>query len=726
MGPNLFVGDVSQWVLCLLQITGLLFGSWVAGRMVQRRFPDIAASIGMVALTVSAILVVITFAGVPRPFDLSTNAEALAPTTAKVNPDRNATTPNSNIDSAALLDRLATLINYSTTIQSLPETGKESWSTTTPTVVIISLLLMTALGSLAGIFRAIHSSIVIYLMARSSTLIEDPIVQTEVSRIVAKVPGSVVLKNISVRKIRGLGSPFVSWLTGNTIYVPDAFLNWSTTERSASLAHEIGHLLRRDHYCHVVTQLSFCLTWLHPLSWALRRQTMLAQELAADQMAAQLTESTTAYCRGLSRLALRFDAECRHPSTIGVSVSSNLIRRITMLRKSTFHRLPCSQFINRLITSFAFLACSWIGCWAVGAQTPQEKQEDSKVVRASHTSPVKMFSQPTTRPWDSIGNQSGYVSVQASRILNHPEFEIYQPILTSALDSVLRSTSGEKVSSEGFGLEISNIELIQSGLQLSYHYNANESDGHRSQLSMGASTVEITAVNPVDWPELIDAIDLEKLSGYFADLPAVELDIVQKAWVKSAKNGRSNVFQTDALMGGANIDWEEPTETKKALWGAVSGGAATAVYDIIHSGEVPADYKEEDAFNQANLEMTLATQTAAWGIDLTPDYKICQIRFAAVPRAGVSMDQFLKKFDAVKNVMLATDADDDFSRHFVEQLKKAKVSVVEGQTENGLTTSSYLLVVGECSADFGKYGLIKNVAAPPSPQSNVEVKTKRE
>ena len=155
-------------------------------------------------------------------------------------------------------------------------------------------------------------------------------------------------------------------------------------------------------------------------------------------------------------------------------------------------------------------------------------------------------------------------------------------------------------------------------------------------------------------------------------------------------------------MQGFNL---KPTETKKAIWEAVSGGVTTVVYDIVWSGKVPADYKEADALNQAHLEMTIATETVAWGIDLSQDYKTCQIRFAAVPKEGVSVGDLLKKFEALRDAFIQSDADEEFPEHFLEQFMKAKVTIVKSKNSNGETVKSYLLVEGECSADLSKFDL---------------------
>ena len=78
----------------------------------------------------------------------------------------------------------------------------------------------------------------------------------------------------------------------------------------------------------------------------------------------------------------------------------------------------------------------WFGR-SVEGQTATQEKGDSKVVAASHTAPVKMFSQPMTQPWDTLGNQSGYLQIQLNRLLEHPDLKAYIPLATAAFDQGL-------------------------------------------------------------------------------------------------------------------------------------------------------------------------------------------------------------------------------------------------------------------------------------------------
>ena len=100
--------------------------------------------------------------------------------------------------------------------------------------------------------------------------------------------------------------------------------------------------------------------------------------------------------------------------------------------------------------------------------------------------------------------------------------------------------------------------------------------------------------------------------------------------------------------------------------------------------------------------MTIATETAAWGVDFSQDYKTFQVRFAAVPKEGVSMDALLEKFEALKVAFADHTSDEEATQQFLDNFRNAKVTIVESQQSNGKTTQAYMLVEGECTIDFFK------------------------
>ena len=228
----------------------------------------------------------------------------------------------------------------------------------------------------------------------------------------------------------------------------------------------------------------------------------------------------------------------------------------------------------------------------------------------------------------------------------------------------------------------------------------DQAKGQRFGISLSAGAAEITTVNQVDWAGLFKTVYMPALIG--VHLPQGYSEKQLEAWVKSATKKRSIV-----IPGPSDKKWQPPTETKKAVWKAVSGGIATVVFDSQQSGEYPQDFKKESDVAQASLEMSVATETFAWGFDLSPNYDSCRIRFAAVPKPEVSIGELINKFDTLRdeitNIAKETDmSDDDFAKHLLEQWKEMKVSIVNGKEVNGEEAKDYMLVEGECSGSLIK------------------------
>ena len=153
----------SQWMLCLVQITGLMLIGWTLGRMTLRKFPDVSASIGVVVLAASAGLVVITLAGVPRPFELTTTDET---TEVSMHSSSNlpiAAVSNSdallNARSGRWFNQLASLVNFSSTSVSSTDIADNSRPLIAADRLVGLTILLTILGGLVGIFRVAHSSL---------------------------------------------------------------------------------------------------------------------------------------------------------------------------------------------------------------------------------------------------------------------------------------------------------------------------------------------------------------------------------------------------------------------------------------------------------------------------------------------------------------------------------------------------------------------------------------
>jgi beta-lactamase regulating signal transducer with metallopeptidase domain/Flp pilus assembly protein TadD len=113
-----------------------------------------------------------------------------------------------------------------------------------------------------------------------------PLAPPELERKVALVACRLGIHAPEVRLLEGVGTPAV-WCLGRTR------LLWPTRERELDprdcvpslIAHELAHLLRKDHWVSRLEVLATGLCWWHPLFWLIRRQVHNYAELSCDAWA---------------------------------------------------------------------------------------------------------------------------------------------------------------------------------------------------------------------------------------------------------------------------------------------------------------------------------------------------------------------------------------------------------------------------------------------------------
>jgi Zn-dependent protease with chaperone function len=113
----------------------------------------------------------------------------------------------------------------------------------------------------------------------------------------------------------GAGSPLLVGMRRPAIIVPAGLLAaCDTRELQLMLAHELGHLKRRDLLWNWLPAAAHALCYFHPLVWIASREWHLAQEMACDELAVRATAAPAAdYGQLLLRVAARRGAR-RHPA----------------------------------------------------------------------------------------------------------------------------------------------------------------------------------------------------------------------------------------------------------------------------------------------------------------------------------------------------------------------------------------------------------------------------
>jgi hypothetical protein len=116
--------------------------------------------------------------------------------------------------------------------------------------------------------------------------------------------------------------------------LPADWREWSPVELKAVLAHELAHIARHDAVWRLVAAFALALHWGQPLMHWLRRQLLLGQEMAADELAAVAMGGKRQYLQALAKLALRQEGgqAINAPVALLPVFSGFLLRRMVMLR----------------------------------------------------------------------------------------------------------------------------------------------------------------------------------------------------------------------------------------------------------------------------------------------------------------------------------------------------------------------------------------------------------
>src|SRR5207249_4082176 len=122
---------------------------------------------------------------------------------------------------------------------------------------------------------------------------------------------------------------------GPRLFLPaDLLPQLSNEGRQTLLAHELAHVVRKDHWVRWLELLATGLYWWHPVVWWSRRELRAAEEYCCDAwVVATMPEAAGAYARALLQTV---EFLCDGPAALPVAASGLghvrfLKRRLTMI-----------------------------------------------------------------------------------------------------------------------------------------------------------------------------------------------------------------------------------------------------------------------------------------------------------------------------------------------------------------------------------------------------------
>lgn len=230
---------------------------------------------------------------------------------------------------------------------------------TPPTVqtCLLAAWLLGVLVSLGQVAAAWHRA---YLLYHASTPLADEALRADAAELcrrfgLGRIPPMCVAD--------GLASPLLLGLTRPAVLLPGFVLSGSPRpELRLMLAHELAHLARRDLLWNGLPLLAQRLFFFHPLVWLVGLEWSLAQEIACDALAVEVTGAPpSAYGRMLLGIATRRRASAASLfPTLAVAAPRHTLRR----------RLFAMQHIGTASRPRVILAAALTFALAVGGLFP--------------------------------------------------------------------------------------------------------------------------------------------------------------------------------------------------------------------------------------------------------------------------------------------------------------------------------------------------------------------
>ncbi len=187
---------------------------------------------------------------------------------------------------------------------------------------------------------------------------------------------------IRLRQTNGVASAATIGWMHPVILLPANWESWTPEELRVVLAHEIGHIVRRDYLAWVLAQLSLALHIYHPLAHWLVSRLRRDQELAADLLGSEVCGGREQYLVTLSQLVLRQTTRSAPRLSCPVfSVRGTFLWRMKMLHAK---RVSGSSRLRRLPVSLLAILTLLIalGSAGVGISFADQPNEGAKQSRA--------------------------------------------------------------------------------------------------------------------------------------------------------------------------------------------------------------------------------------------------------------------------------------------------------------------------------------------------------
>ncbi len=330
---------------------------------------------------------------------------------------------------------------------------------------LLVVWLLGVLVSLGRVAAAWHRARLLY---ESSAPLADEVLRSDAADLCRRLGLGRVLP---LRVAEDLLSPLLLGWGQPAILLPAFVLtDRPRSEVRLMLAHELAHLARRDLLWNVLPLLAQRLFFFHPLVWLAGHEWSLAQEIACDAQAVEVTGTPpAAYGRMLLGIATRRTSAPLFP-TLAVAAPRHTLRRrlFAMQHIGTVSR-PCALLAAALV---AALAVGGLLPWRVVAQTGASVSTPPAVMQKEEASQEKVNAE--------FASRNAQLEAQLAALL--------QPL----------SPERQKKAQARIAFMAADDGKVQQHIQMLEQHRADYLAAHPNRLS----DAQIALVQKVNWDKL--------------------------------------------------------------------------------------------------------------------------------------------------------------------------------------------------------------------------------
>ncbi len=386
--------------------------------------------------------------------------------------------------------------------------------------------------------------------------------------------------------------------------------SWSPDELRAVLAHELAHLHRRDPFWRIVAMLGSAIHFYNPLLRWLTSRLILAQELAADQLAMRTIGEPGNYLRSLSGLLLRQDTRTHVRShTLMMPVfSGDWIRRIKMLRvMDDSQARPARGWASLLV--LGAMAAFAIATTALRAYAQNEPAKSDPPV-ASPTPPrepvpeigATLFRRPKVSASQPVFSNTGGMHLDLAG-LRHSELlggiiEGYLGLMTTPID-----------------LDIHALDTLTADAKISLTYDPTKEKGSQNGIVIGATKGLLQSNRDIDWKAQITKFFPHATSRIENEQEQFELSIPVLGPVPVFFHP---VGSRSLLIGLKPTPEAAQTPPWADEWDAVSGGVVTLVLPVTDIEKMP-NFENDPRLKDPLMTLTRSVDLISLGSDVSDD-----------------------------------------------------------------------------------------------------------